>query len=105
MPSQPLSTEIENRRKYVPDGVEDKYAWSLSLTKLYGREVKDVYVYLSREWGEPFLGVSRIVFTDGSELGVSGEHDVAYIEDYYPHSPKLDIDLNTLIERYPEDED
>lgn len=87
------------------DNVRGDYL--LSLAKLTGKSIKDVHGYLSREFGFASFKVCDIVFEDGTELGVGGEHDFPYIENPYPDSSPPNLDEDTLERLYIEinDED
>lgn len=54
--------------------------WLLDLTKFVGCGIKTVTGYISMEFGDPVFKIVYIVLTDGRELRVGGEHDIAYIE-------------------------
>ncbi len=53
----------------------------ISLTKFRGK-IKDVVVFISTEFGDPMLEISRIVFEDGEDYNAEGEHDIAYLSTY-----------------------
>ena len=51
----------------------------ISLNKLFDKEVVDVYVGISREFGDAVLSVHTLVFSDETSISVDGEHDIAYL--------------------------
>lgn len=53
-----------------------------SLSLLIGKEVKDVYGYISDIGGGATFKLARIVFEDGTQLAVEGEHDFPYLTDW-----------------------
>lgn len=52
-----------------------------SLTLTLGKKIKDIYGYVSAEFGEDTLvfKITRIIFEDGTDEQVEGEHDFPYI--------------------------
>lgn len=77
----------------------------LSVKKLAGKEIKDIVGYLGYEFGAAAFKICQIVFEDGTELGVGGEHDFPYIESPYPDSSPPNFDEETLERLYEEDSD
>jgi hypothetical protein len=75
----------------------------LSVKKLAGKEIKDIVGYLGYEFGFASFKLCQIVFEDGTELGVGGEHDFPYIEQPYPDSSPPNFDEETLERLYNED--
>lgn len=76
--------------------------YDISLSKLVGKTIKDVVGYITTEYGSAMFKLSYIVFEDGSQVGVEGEHDLPYVIEYakWP-MPNLDDDLlNELKEQY-----
>lgn len=53
--------------------------YEVSLSKLVGKQIKDVIGYFSSLDGPLSFKVTHIVFEDDSEVGVEGEHDFPYI--------------------------
>ncbi len=51
----------------------------LSLRELAGREIADVYGYVSSELGGEDFKLTRVEFTDGESVFVEGEHDFPYL--------------------------
>lgn len=74
----------------------------LSVKKLAGKEIKDIVGYLAYEFGFASFKICQIVFEDGTELGVGGEHDMPYIEMPYPDSSPPNFDEDTLERLYIE---
>jgi hypothetical protein len=76
---------------------DDKRSYSISLTKLSGKKIKDVEGYVSKEFGDPAFQVTTLVFEDGTTTRFGGEHDIAYLENWGEEVPNLDMDtLNDL---------
>lgn len=53
----------------------------LSLNELVTSPVKDVFGYVSHEFGDPCFKLTRIEFADGRTVDVEGEHDMPYLCD------------------------
>lgn len=51
----------------------------LSLSSIVGKPIKDVYGYVSGNFGFPVFECTKIVFEDGTWEDLEGEHDIAYI--------------------------
>ena len=60
----------------------DETDYRISLSKLIGKEVQDVVGYLSQEFGDVSFKLIKVIFADGSEMGVEGEHDHPYLVSY-----------------------
>lgn len=57
--------------------------FGISLSKLVGKNIKDIVCHLSKEFGEDItVVVFRLVFEDGSIMGFEGEHDLPYLTEY-----------------------
>jgi len=57
--------------------------YALSLSKLVGKKIADVTFYVSRfDENTPVIKLCEIVFEDGSEMGIEGEHDMPYATTY-----------------------
>jgi hypothetical protein len=57
-------------------------SYDLKLSKLVGSDIAEVEGYWSSEFGDggdAVFAVSKIVFKNGHEVFVDGEHDTAYI--------------------------
>jgi|688.fasta_scaffold1988309_1 hypothetical protein len=50
------------------------------LSQLAGKRVKDLRGYISCEFGEPTFKVWTVVYDDGTEDWLGGEHDFPYVE-------------------------
>lgn len=77
----------------------------VSLKKLTGKEIADVYGYI----GTPFGGdctyiMARVVFTDGTYAWCEGEHDTPYLVTYR-NMDVPGLDEETLNRLYKEDPD
>lgn len=59
--------------------------YRLSLTKLMGKQIKDIHGYLSSELGDPVFKMINVVFEDGTKLGAEGEHDFPYLVGEQPN--------------------
>jgi len=65
-----------NKTKYLADGSD----YLFSLSKFVGKKIKDIQGFPSDPFGgTPLFNIARIVFDDGTEIFVEGEHDCAYI--------------------------
>lgn len=53
----------------------------LSLNEISTSPVKDVFGYVSNEFGDPCFKLTRIEFADGRTADVEGEHDMPYLCD------------------------
>lgn len=53
--------------------------YEIGLTKLIGKQVKEIRGYLSGEFGDPCFKLTQIEFEDGTFLGCEGEHDIPYL--------------------------
>jgi hypothetical protein len=62
----------------IEDVRVEGHGYYLSLSKIIGKSIKDIYGYISLEFGDPSFKLTRIVFDDDSALGVEGEHDHPY---------------------------
>lgn len=69
----------------------------LSLSKVAGKKIADIIGYVSAEFGRNTLvfKITRIIFEDGTESFVEGEHDIPYI-------PGDDFDEQLLQELFDE---
>lgn len=77
--------EIETVR---PLGAKNDYL--ISIVRLTGQKIQDIYGYVSMEFGDPVFDVSRVVFENGKEVTFGGEHDIAYLESYDERGLNLD---------------
>ena len=71
--------------KYLHEGSD----YILSYAKISGKKPVDVLGYVSLEFDEPVFKISRILFDDGSEQYVEGEHDLPYMTDESEESTKV----------------
>lgn len=62
----------------------------ISLSKLIGKTVSDIHGYLSMETGEVCFLITSVRFSDGTGMGVEGEHDFPYLTDYGTTQPNFD---------------
>lgn len=53
--------------------------YQISLVKLTGKAIKDIYGYLSTEFDEPIFKMTRVVLEDDSYFFTEGEHDCPYL--------------------------
>ena len=75
--------------------------YEMSLTKLIGKPIADVYVMVTKPFGiDPTLEMLRIVFEDGTSMHCEGEHDCPYLVEYRGETqPNFDDEtLNRLYE-------
>jgi len=70
--------KMEQNPKEVPYLV-DGSDYLLSLNKLTGFTIVDIHGYISREFDEPVFKLCKLVFLDGTEIDVEGEHDLPYL--------------------------
>lgn len=76
---------------FLADGSD----WKLSLSKFVGQKITDITGYPSCPFDEftPVFKIHSVVFEDGTEVFVEGEHDTPYI----PADDKLkNMDEKTL---------
>lgn len=59
---------------------ENDYEFSYS--KICGKKIKDLWGYVTTEFGDATFKLTTIVFEDGTKQGVEGEHDLPYLVDY-----------------------
>lgn len=80
---------------------DDKENSSLiSLEKLTGKRITDLYGTLSKEFGdEPIFQIYRVCFSDGTSEFAEGEHDIAYL----PNLPGVsDEELENIYKTDPD---
>lgn len=70
-------------------GVEGS-TYEISLSKLITKPIKDVYGYLTGEFGGVTFEMTKIVFDDGTILGCEGEHDCPYLVVWDTEQPNFD---------------
>lgn len=60
-----------------------RHGFELSLNDLIGnRLVVDVYGYMSSPFGgDPSFKLTRVLLSDGTTIGIEGEHDFPYLCD------------------------
>ena len=63
----------------------------LSLSKLLDQPITDIIGRVSEEFGEPVFKAMYVMLASGSQIGLNGEHDIAYVEDYSA-SPGLAVE-------------
>lgn len=61
----------------------------LKLSDVKGSKVVEVKGTVSHEFGDPVFQLFSIVFEDGSEVYVGGEHDHPYVESDLPNLGKF----------------
>ena len=79
--------------------------YHLSLLKLVGKEVSDIRGHISGEFGGPTFVLTEILFTDGTSMGVEGEHDHPYVTEYRATNPQPNFDDETLQALLDEEQD
>jgi hypothetical protein len=57
----------------------DNSDYEISLVKLAGKPIKDIYGYLSNEFDEPVFKITKVVFSKDCWLDAEGEHDFPYL--------------------------
>jgi hypothetical protein len=70
---------MKTLKEVMADGEADSFYPDISLSKLTGRKIKDIVGSISTEYGDPVFRVFKIVFEDGAEEFMEGEHDCPYI--------------------------
>ena len=103
-----MTRRVFDTSLYVADGEDPKIGY-LDLAKFYGKPIKAVLGYLG---GDGFMafGLSCVVFEDGTDLFVEGEHDFAFVYGgSHGKSAQPPVDLDALDyadpERHPDDPD
>lgn len=66
--------------KTLKEVLADEEKYFISLSKLTGKQVKDIQITLSKEHGDFSIKPFRIEFTDGTSSFVEGEHDHPYLD-------------------------
>jgi len=91
-------------KKSVPYTVDSSDPHSnLSLSKFFGKEVKDVHGYITAEEQEnPFFQITKVIFSDGSEEDIEGDYDRAFVEFEYG-SKEEELAQEILEENWRED--
>lgn len=56
--------------------------FEISLSKLVGKQVKDIRGYLSKEFGDVVFKMTSIVLEDDTKMGCEGEHEFPYLVQY-----------------------
>lgn len=75
----------------------------LSLSKMMGKKVTDIVGYVSPQYGDdPSFILCRVMFEDGSQAAVEGEHDCPYLTEGYGDKPSGFTD-ELLADYYEED--
>lgn len=79
-----------------PDNGKNNHC--ISLSKLLGKQVKDVHGFITKEFDDPVFEICWIVLDDDTEVGCEGEHDLPYIIPIRDTNPRLSDDdlLNDL---------
>ena len=95
-----MSTEVHYNDLKVSD-------YEIGLTKLTGKQIKEVKGYLSMEFGETTFKITKVVLADDTEIQVEGEHDFPYLACYEPTPPNMDDETleRLYYEENPEKED
>lgn len=87
----------------IKDFQADGSNYETSLVKLTGKRIKDVKGYLANEFGSVSFKLTELVFEDGSEMGIEGEHDFPYLTTY-PKHPQPNFDEETLETLYAQND-
>lgn len=81
-------------------------SYEISLTKLTGLKIKDVYGYLSNEFGEPTFKLTKLIFDNDQEMWFEGEHDFPYLTTGATDVPNFDDEtLEDLYKQAHPDDD
>lgn len=70
-----------NKRPKIEDCKFDDDRFYLSLSKVYGKKVKDLVGFISTPFDEDtyIFKISKVVFEDGTDEWLDGEHECAFI--------------------------
>lgn len=82
--------------------------YEISLAKLTSKKVADIHGYISMEFGEPTIKITKAIMEDGSNFHFEGEHDFPYLTcGYGEKANEIDDDELQAIydEENPDDED
>lgn len=86
------------------DLIHEDSSYEIDLLKLVGKRAKAITGYLATDFGHTSFKLCRIVFEDGTSMGVEGEHDFPYVVEWaretQPH-----FDDETLRRLYEEKND
>lgn len=82
-----------NKNEYLSEDSD----YLLSYNKVSGKKIKDLTGFISNEFGDPVFEIVNILFEDGTNESVGGEHDIAYIYS--------DDKINELLEELSDDDD
>ncbi len=85
----------------IKDFLVEGSDYLLSYSKISGKKVKDIIGYVSTEYAEPTFKICQIIFDDGTEQYVEGEHDFPYLVD----DNERTLDLLDKINKEQEAED
>jgi hypothetical protein len=92
-----MSTAKERREPFIAEN-GDWNNFNLSLVKLVGQPIKDIYGYIDTE-GDPVFLMCEIILEDGSKFWAEGEHDRPYLySSPMGNSAKYLVDLETLVD-------
>ncbi len=53
--------------------------YEISLSKILGKNIVDVWGYITKEFGEPTFQMTKVKLEDGGYLDCEGEHDMPYL--------------------------
>lgn len=91
--SSPIHMSLPSTPTYASVRVDDSLYANISLAKLAGKAVVDLQGYISREFGDPTFKISKVIFADGTDSWVEGEHDHPYLGEI----PGVDDEVLTAI--------
>ena len=80
------------------EGVRGSGGRGLDLAKVLGKDLFRIEGRISSEFGDPVFVLTQIVFTDGTEIGCEGEHDMPYVTAPYEGSAGKEMEqtLNAI---------
>ena len=76
--------------------------YEISLSKLTGKVIADIRGYISSELGDPVFKLTKVEFTDGTFVGIEGEHDFPYLVRWDEDQPNCDEET---LERLEEEQE
>ncbi len=54
-------------------------SFEYGLTKILGKQIKEINGYISNEYGEPTFQMTSILLEDDTSIRCEGEHDCPYL--------------------------
>lgn len=79
--------------------------YEISLSKLTGVKIADIYGYITDEFGFPVFKITRFIQEDGNYFHIEGEHDMPYIPQGADDAMPNNMDEETLQDLYDQEEE